>query len=416
MHFPGGSKLNRLAGRIACTVLCIWSLSGPLQAQNGSIADSVNTFMIDVNLQSFLGFGCVIVQKGEEDYTFTSGFQGNDEMAEFTDSTIFNLGPVSKLFTAMAVVILAERGALRLDDPVYYYFPEFLEIQGKSKFAPYVTVKDLLQHYGGMTQSMEHLYPELFSKEAVHTEDEYYQNTFNYRAFLNTEDFLNRFTMYAHLDARPGRKYRYSNLGYVILGYIVEQASGRNLGEFVTNEIFVPLGMNDSHYYITPDSLADRLAMGFYRMSDGSYLNVHLNEVESPSPTGDGGIKTTLRDMTLFMKFLLGDFREEAYKEVLPRSALVSMTGPLTKGPDKETYVGLGFHNLQPWNLTGHAGSWDGFLNILYYHPETHSCVFLTTNREDNELYSFFRVYVAYALLFQQFRPASARTDEESGE
>ena len=368
----------------------------------GSVADSMDTFMIEENLESFLGFGCAVVQKGEDDYAFHHGYTTNEARYPWTDSTIFNLGSISKLFTAIAVVMLANEGLLKLDDPVYYHFPEFLNIGGRNRLAPNITIMDLLQHTSGISQSMEHLFPEKFGKEVMESEDEFYENTYNYRAFMNREDFRSRFELYAQMEKAPG-KYQFSNLNYVLLGYIVEEVIGLNLAEVVTNKIFVPLEMNDSHYYETPDSLLDRLAWGYYHLSDGSYLNVHTNEVESPSPTGDGGIKTSMRDMRKFMHFLVGDFRNPAHDKVIPRTALLSMMSPQEKGPDKNTWVGLGFHNIQPYNFTGHTGGWDGFLGILYYHRESHSCLFLITNREDNELFWFLRVYAAYAMLFQEF-------------
>ena len=394
-------------GRIVCWSLGLVFLCTHVQAQRGPggrIADSVATFLIDKNLDPFLGFGCEIVEKGQADFSYSYGYINNGGTEAWTDSTVFNLGSVSKLFTAVAIVKLAHEGLLKLDDPVYYHFPEFLEIQGKNGLAPEVTVMDLLQHKSGITLSMEHLFPEKFGKEAVNGEGSYYENTFNYRAFMNSEDFRNRFIMYARLDKAPKRKYHYSNLNYVLLGYILEEAIGINLGQFVTNKIFAPLGMDDSHYYITPDSMTGRLAWGYYRMSDGSYLNVHDNEVESPSPTGDGGIKTSMRDMRKFMHFLLGDHRQAKYDSILPRPLLLSMMAPQQKGPDKNTWIGVGFHSLQPQNLTGHAGGWDGFLTMLYYHPESHSALFLVTNREDNQLFAFLRIYAAYVMLFGEYK------------
>ncbi len=368
----------------------------------GSIADSMNTFMIEENLNIFLGFGCNIVQKGETDYSFHFGYSTNEARHEWSDSTIFNLGSISKLFTAIAVVMIVNEGLLKLDDPVYHYFPEFLNIHGRNRKAASVTITDLLRHTSGISQSMEHLFPEKFGKEVMESEDEFYENTFNYRAFMSREDFKSRFELYSSMDKNPG-KYQFSNLNYVILGYIVEEIIGLNLAELVTNKIFVPLEMDDSHYYQTPDSMLDRLAWGYYRLSDGSYLNVHTNEVESPSPTGDGGVKTSMRDMRKFMHFLIGDFRNPAYDKILPRTALLSMMSPQERGPDNNTWVGLGFHNIQPYNLVGHTGGWDGFLGILYYHLESHSCLFLITNREDNELFWFLRVFAAYAMLFREF-------------
>lgn len=359
----------------------------------------MQTFLIDANLKYFLGFGMAIVEKEEEDYTFTHGAATSDHLREFTDSTIFNLGSVSKLFTAMAVVKLAEVEVLNLDDPVYFHFPEFLEIKGKNKQAHMVTILDLLQHRSGIYQSMEDLYPELFGKDVIKNEDDRYENTFNYRAALTKEDFVKRFELYAQMDAKPGRKYAFSNLGYVILGYIVEELTGSNLGEFVTNEFFEPLGMEDSHYFQTEEDKLHRMGYGYYRLTDGSYINVHENEVESPSPTGDGGIKTSIRDMIKFMKFLNGTYGDpEEMQKILPRTTLLTMIAPLAKGPDKQTYVGLGFHNIQPYNFSGHAGGWDGFLSVLYYHPESHSCLFMVTNREDVEIFKFLQVYSAYAM------------------
>jgi len=384
---------------------CLLFLSPQVGNSQGSISDSVSTFLIDVNLKPFLGFGCEIIQRGEPDFSFSYGYTNNENKYDWSDSTIFNLGSVSKLFTAIAVVKLADEGLLKLDDPVYYHFPEFLEIQGLNRRAPDITLMDLLSHRSGITQSMEDFYPEKFGKEAIQSEDAFYENTFNYRAFMSMADFKERFLIYGRIDEKPHRKYHFSNLNYVLLGYVVEEVMGLNLGEVVTNKIFVLLEMHDSHYYQIHDLLLGRLAWGYYCLTDGSYLNVHENEVESPSPTGDGGIKTSMRDMRKFMKFLLGDWKVSAYNEVISRSALLSMMGPLQKGPDKATWVGLGFHNLQPYNFSGHAGGWDGFMAILYVHPESHSGVFLVTNREDNDLFSFLRIYAAYSMLYSEFAP-----------
>lgn len=389
---------------LAFALLLTLLLQPKAAKSQGSIADSVSTFLIDANLKPFLGFGCEIVQKGKPDYSHSYGYTNNENKYDWSDSTIFNLGSVSKLFTAIAVVKLADEGLLKLDDPVYFHFPEFLEVQGRTRQAPDITIMDLLEHRSGISQSMENLFPEKFGKEALQNEDQFYENTYNYRAFLSMQDFKERFLIYARIDHPPHRKYHFSNLNYVLLGYIVEEVMGISLGQLVTNKIFAPLEMTDSHYYQTHDSLLGRLAWGYYRLTDGSYLNVHENEVESPSPTGDGGIKTSMRDMRKFMQFLLGDWKNPAYEQVLSRSPLLSMMAPLQKGPDKSTWVGLGFHNLQPYNFAGHAGGWDGFSCILYVHPESHSGLFLVTNREDNELFNFLRIYAAYAILVKEFQ------------
>ncbi len=403
------TTFSKIVRNRLCAILCsIVVFPGNFLAQSpeeASISDSVKTFLIPQNLSHFLGLGVGIVERGRPDFTYSYGYQDASLNKAFTDSTIFNLGSVSKLFTAMSVLKLHEQKLVNLDDPVFKYFPEFLRIQGKAnRFAAAITLRDLLQHRSGITQSMEDLYPELFDKGSLKSEAEYYENTFNYRAFMSQEDFKNRFLMYGRMGQRPQKKYQFSNLGYVLLGYIVEQVARVNLGQFVTDEFLEPLGMTDSHYYLSPDSMVSRLAKGYYRLGDGSYLNVHENEIESPSPTGDGGLKTSVRDMQKFMHFLIGNpSKDLVWNKILSRSMLLSMTAPMEKGPDKTTWIGLGFHNLQPFNFTGHAGGWDGYLAILYYHPESQSCFFIVTNREDNHLFMFLTVYSAYALLHRKF-------------
>lgn len=370
------------------------------------LSDSVKTFLISDNLSFFRGLGIGLVQKSCEDFKFTYGFQSNDLAINFSDSTIFNIGDISKLFTSIAIMQQVEKGKIALDDPLFKYFPEILDIQGKKKYAHEITIKHLLMHKSGILQSMEHLYPEIFAPKNISSETDYYKKTYNFRASLNIEDFKQRFVDFAKLEARPGKKYHYSNLGMVLLGVVIENVTGENIGNYIKKNIFLPLKMNDSHFHHTPKSKIPLLAKGYYLLSDKTYLNVHENEYESTSPTGDGGIRTSLRDMLRFMRFLVGDVQlQNDYDAVLKRENLLSMMAPQDIADSKLTQIGFGFHIEQ--GLVGHSAGWDGFLTWMYYHPETHSVMFAVTNREDKELFNFLEVYAIYALYYKEFSTQS---------
>lgn len=130
-----------------------------------------------------------------------------------------NLASVTKQFTAMAIMMLAERGQLRYDDPISKYLPLPTNIGER------ITIRHLLTHTSGI--------PDVGDLGVDHPD-------------LKESDVIKAIVKQHPQLARPGDKYRYSNTGYNLLGMIVEKVAGMSMDVFLVRNIFEPLGMNDT--------------------------------------------------------------------------------------------------------------------------------------------------------------------------
>jgi len=202
--------------------------------------------------------GSIIYRKGFGRSNFQTG-------ADFTPETPSNIGSVTKQFTAMAIMMLAERGKLNYDDRASKYIPEF----SRSPHLGQITLRQLLNHTSGIPD-----YGDLGIDDSGLDQQ-------SLIAVLQTkEDLL----------AKPGLKYRYSNPGYALLAVVVERVSGRRFGEFLEEEIFAPVGMINTFVYDAPWKKKARTAIGYGQ----------FGQVDDGGPTaipGDGGIYSTVDDL-----------------------------------------------------------------------------------------------------------------------
>jgi D-alanyl-D-alanine carboxypeptidase len=154
-------------------------------------------------------------------HSYNGGFADIKNKKEISDETTFNAWSVTKTFTALAIVQLAEKGLLKLDDPVIKYLPDF----------PYpgsITIKQLLTHSSGI--------PNPIPLKWVHTADEH--DTFDYKEYFKPVFEKNK-----KVKKQPNEKFAYSNLGYVLLGMIIEKVSGQNYDVYVNENIIQKIGI-----------------------------------------------------------------------------------------------------------------------------------------------------------------------------
>ncbi len=165
----------------------------------------------------------LVADHGKPLYHQAFGFANAEAKQNVDTASVFELASVSKQFTAMLVVMLNEEGKLKYDDPVEKYLPG-LPYQG-------ITIRHLLNHTSGLPDYQQ-LMDEKWDKSKVATNEDIllYLKKFHPPVF-----FL------------PGEKYKYSNTGYVLLGSIVEKASGRGFVEFCRERIFNPLAMTSTN-------------------------------------------------------------------------------------------------------------------------------------------------------------------------
>ncbi|MGZ3583627.1 MAG: serine hydrolase domain-containing protein [Ktedonobacterales bacterium] len=206
-----------------------------------------------------------------------------------TLATRFDTASVTKLFTAVATLQLIERGLLTFDTPVV----EWLGLQGTA-IAPTVTVSHLLTHTSGIADDAD--------EESGEDYADLWKTRPNY-AVNETADFLPQF---AHKPPNfpPGQGCRYCNCGYVLLGLLIEKASGLSYRDYVRQQIFAPAGMLHSDFF-RMDMVNDDVAEGCDPLRDeqGAIVAWKKNTYSYP-PIGspDGGAHVTTADLDRFLR------------------------------------------------------------------------------------------------------------------
>lgn len=236
--------------------------------------------------------------------------------------TKFRLASLSKQFTAVAVLILNERGLVDLDAPVKAWLPD----------APAawdgVTPRRLLNHTAGVPD---------FTRF-----DDY--EGLKGRA-TTVEALIARFRD-RPLDFAPGERFAYSNSGYVLLTAVIEKASGRPYADFVADNLFRPLGMTDSGYD-SHAAVLPRRASGYVPTPEGV---ANADHVDMSVPQGAGGLYSTTRDLLKWERGLFGG-------ALLRPDSLAQLTTP-----GRNDYaLGLVVKQEEGDTIVSHSGGIEGF-------------------------------------------------------
>ncbi|HEY5852101.1 MAG TPA: serine hydrolase domain-containing protein [Lysobacter sp.] len=281
--------------------------------------------------------------------------------AAATPSTNFRLASVSKQFTATAILLLAQDGRLRLDDPVRRWLPTL-----PATAAP-VTIRHLLTHTAGLIDYEDVMDPA--SQVQVHDAD--------VLRLLQSQDR----TYFA-----PGSDYRYSNSGYALLALVVERASGRRYAQFLHDRIFRPLGMTGTVAYESGISEVANRAYG-YTFEQGRWQRT--DQSTTSAVLGDGGIYSSIDDLAKWDAALYD-------QRLLTSQSLQEAFTPATATDDPDVKYGYG------WRITGetlwHSGETIGFRNVIVRYPRRHLTVVVLTNRNDPEPYALARRIAGLAL------------------
>jgi CubicO group peptidase (beta-lactamase class C family) len=256
-------------------------------------------------------------------------------------STKFRLGSVTKQFTAASILLLEERGKLKVEDPVKKYMPDAPAAWDK------ITIFHLLTHTSGIPS---------FTGFADYAQTEPFETT--------PEKLVARFRE-KPLEFAPGEKWNYSNSGYVLLGYLIEKISGQSYATFVQENIFTPLGMKDSGYDSNSKIIPHR-ASGYTPSKDGP---VNAGFIHMSIPFSAGSLYSTTEDLLRWERGLFGG-------KVLSAASLQKMTTPF-----KQDYAfGLGVHITAGHKVIDHGGGIEGFNTHLAYYLDDQLTVVVLGN------------------------------------
>ena len=258
-----------------------------------------------------------------------------------SSSTKFRLGSITKQFTAASILLLEERGKLKTDDPIKKYMQDAPAAWDK------VTIFNLLTHTSGIPSFTD--FPDYSTTEAIPTIPEKLVGRFRDKP----------------LSFTPGEKWAYSNSGYVLLGYLLEKISGQSYRDFVQENIFKPLGMDDSGYD-SNSAIMPRRASGYSPSQNGP---VHAGYIDMTIPFSAGALYSTTEDLLRWEQGLFGG-------KVLSAASLKKMTTAF-----KNDYAfGLAVSSVNGHALIEHGGGIEGFNTQLSYYPDDKLTVIVLGN------------------------------------
>lgn len=276
-------------------------LACPVAAHSANRAVPVQEIRALVDRHAALGMfsGTVIVaDHGKVVYSAAYGEADKDHRVPNRQNTRYNIGSIGKTFTGVAVMQLVQAGKLRLDDKLAKFMPDFPYPEKDT-----ITIQQLLNHSSGLGDYMEH--PDYKAKMA---------------GIDTIADILPLIRTQKPLFA-PGERFGYSNSGMVVLGAIIEQASGLGYADYLQQHIFKPAGMADTRLAQEHEVLANR-AIGYTITPDGSY---RANVRDIMPASADGGLRTTAPDLLRFDQALQGDTLLNADS----RTQMITPVGPV---------------------------------------------------------------------------------------
>lgn len=319
---------------LLCVLLCVYVSSF---TEAADINKRIDSLMNALHERGQFNGSILVAIDGKVIYRNGFGESDIQTHVPFRPTTISCIGSLAKQFTSMAIMLLAEQNKLRFDDSVVKYIPEI------STFAEGITIRHLLTHTSGIPDvgDLGIDNPSLNNEKVIKTFQGYSVNV-------------------SKMFKAPGLKYRYSNAGYMLLDVITERLSGQTRDEFMLQQVFRPLGMNNTFVWEGKRSNPKNVALGY-------------------TPYGDldrgvtGGVYSTVDDL---FKWENGLSTEKLVKKAILDIAY-------TPYPVKEGHSTYGFG----WNITakdgnqfiwhtGNTGTYRAFIGRLF--PERIAVIMLT--------------------------------------
>ena len=264
-----------------------------------------------------------VVLDGKLLYTGAFGYSNLEKKYTAEATTLFRIASMSKSVTALAILQLRDAGKLNLDDPASKYIPEMKKLKYLANDAPEITIRHLLTHGAG--------FPE--------------DNPWGDRQLDDSDAELRKLMADGPSFSNvPGIEYEYSNVGFALLGQVVQVVSGLDFQTYTKENIFKPLGMENTVWEYT-NAPENKLALG-YMWSHDAYTNVPL--LHHGSYGAMGGLITSIDDFTRYVALHLSAWP--------PKSDLED--GPLKRSSLREMH--------HPWRFSG--------MNTQFKYPSGREC------------------------------------------
>lgn len=337
------------------TLACVGKEAGPGSTiLNARFAGIKETIVEKIDKGEIPSMSVAVAENGKIIWMESFGWSDKENRIKATPETLYSIASLSKTLTATGIMKLSEKGLVDLDQDIQTYFGE-PELKYYVESDKKVSCRHLLTHTSGLQMHFNYFYDD--EKETVPP----------------VKQVVER---YGFIVTQPSSKFSYANLGYGILGEVISETTGRDFNEFMTEEIFLPLGMTQTTLDIssqTKKKLAKR-----YDFS-GSLLPFSFSDTP-----GAGNASSTVKDLIHFGMFHLGQ-QSGNQGSVLSRTTIESMQrGQYPDNSNNRNNCGLGWwveDNSYKYKMIFHAGGMDGVESMLRLLPQKDIAVVAIVNQ-----------------------------------
>ena len=273
------SMTNPFTLSLSIIAVLLWTPTGGSEQSNtrargsdsANLAAKVDAIFARYDKPDSPGCALGVIKDGKLVYTRGYGMANLENNIPNGPQIVYDVGSVSKQFTAASALLLAAQGKLSLDDDARKYLPELPAYQKT------ITIRHMLHHTSGLRD-----YLTLFSLAGISRADT-----------TNEDDALRALARQKALNFTPGDEWLYSNSGYFLLSLIVKRASGKTLAAFAKEHIFDPLGMKSTIYLENHKQFVPCRATGYTAADAGGFQPEKWN----CDQTGDGAVQTSVEDL-----------------------------------------------------------------------------------------------------------------------
>jgi CubicO group peptidase (beta-lactamase class C family) len=325
--------------------------NGQEQVINADIEQQVDAYLrSEMQMDKIPGLSLTVMRDGKVILTRNLGFADVQRKTPVTSETAFEIGSLTKQFTAAAIMLLAEDNKLKLDDPIRSYVEDAPESWSK------ITIRNLLTHTSGLRDQWGLLGIEGRGPGTqVHSP-------------MTTLDLVVHQKM---LNFPPGSEYLYSNTGYALAEIIVERVSGKSFSEFTRDRLFRPLGMTHTQWRDDFTTVVPHRATAY----NGNAQSGYHTDMPFTNMIGNGGLLSTMSDL---MRWNANLDHPTVGGQSLVDAMQTRMR--LTSGRTITYALGLGVNDYQGITEISHDGSTAGYRTFLARYPDQHVSVAVWCN------------------------------------
>jgi CubicO group peptidase (beta-lactamase class C family) len=331
--------------KIIAFVFCITCFLVAHAQQEDSITYKLDEYLLAANKLNKFNGNALIVQQGKMLLQKSYGYKNFTAQTLNDSNTIFQIGSVTKQFTATVILKLQEEGKLSVNDKLDKYFPQF-------KYANEITLENLLTHTSGIYD---------YTNDIDDGDSAIVCQPADKQLALDI--------MFKHkLAFKPGTQFRYDNSGYYLLGMIIEKVTGKSYEQNVRDMIFTPLHMDHSLFDFKHSADAN-IATGYQTLNDSVQKEASAWRWDSTVTYAAGGIWSTTGDMYKWAQ-------ATADKKILSDDSWKAMLVPHLEKYGYGVYI----DSLFGKQTISHGGGIPGFISYLCYFPSEDVTIVLLNN------------------------------------